>query len=314
MSQSAVAEAEPLTLVSPAPTRSKRPRGSRSAALERSRPLFLPLLVGFVAALGGATPGIYALQRQSAIREELGGLRRHVEKGMQQLDAGIHFDSRRRRLLLGIRDEIMAANARLGPGLAYEYASHLVSACEKYPKVDPVLLLAIGIVESGFDASARSHARAHGLYQILPSTGRMLAGMLGWQFGEELLREPAKNTALAALYLHVLFTTYDDESLVLAEYNGGPLNAGYIRAGGAKASPETRSYVTKVLGLRQRLARAGRRRHAARHGRCGGGEPGRGADAVRRSRRQIDRRRQVSSHLQAAVRLRSWMRGARVRG
>jgi soluble lytic murein transglycosylase-like protein len=186
---------------------------------------------------------------------ELASLRERLEARMQQLDAGIRFDSRRQRLLLGIRDEIQAANAKLGPTQAYDYATHLVTACEKYPKVDPVLLLAVGITESGFNPQARSHASATGLYQILPSTGRMLAGMLGWQFGEDVLNEPAKNTTLAALYLHVLLTTYNDESLVLAEYNGGPLNAGYMRAGGARAAAETRRYVAKVLELRERLAR-----------------------------------------------------------
>jgi hypothetical protein len=41
--------------------------------------------------------------------------------------------------------------------------------------------------------------------------------------------------------------------LVLAEYNGGPLNAGYLRAGSRKAAAETREYVAKVLDLRHRL-------------------------------------------------------------
>ncbi len=213
----------------------------------------MPLFVGLLAMLGGAAPGFYALERQSTLRAEMGGLREQIETKVQQLDAGIRFDSRRQRLLLGIRDEILAANARLGPTVAYEYATHLVTACEKYPAVDPLLLLAIGTAESRFEASATSHAKARGLYQILPSTGRMLAGMLGWQFGEELLHDPAKNTALAALYLHILFTAYNDESLVLAEYNGGPLNAGYMRAGGGKASAETRNYVARVLDLRKRL-------------------------------------------------------------
>jgi soluble lytic murein transglycosylase-like protein len=203
--------------------------------------------------LGGSALGFYALEQVSRLRAELGALREQTEKRTQQLDAGIRFDSRRQRLLLGVRDQILAANASLGPGRAYDYATALVTACEKYPTVDPLLLLAIGTAESGFNASATSHAKARNLYQILPSTDRMLANMLGWQFGEDLLYEPAKNTALAAFYLHILFTTYNDESLVLAEYNGGPLNAGYMRAGGAKASAETRSYVAKVLALRERL-------------------------------------------------------------
>jgi hypothetical protein len=34
--------------------------------------------------------------------------------------------------------------------------------------------------------------------------------------------------------------------MVLAEYNGGPLNAGYYRAGSARAATETTDYVKKV--------------------------------------------------------------------
>jgi hypothetical protein len=254
MSTSGLVEAKALTFVPPARTRKRTLRTGSIAHADggRARPV---LIVGFLAMLGGAAPGFYAIERHGTLREELDGLRGQMETRVQQLDAGIRFDSRRQRLLLGIRDEILAANASLGPTLAYDYATHLVTACERYPTVDPLLLLAIGTAESRFQASATSHAKARGLYQILPSTGRMLAGMLGWQYGEDLLHDPAKNTTLAALYLHVLFTAYNDESLVLAEYNGGPLNAGYMRAGGAKASAETRHYVAKVLDLRRRLAK-----------------------------------------------------------
>jgi hypothetical protein len=40
---------------------------------------------------------------------------------------------------------------------------------------------------------------------------------------------------------------------VLAEYNGGPLNAGYFRAGVGALAAETRSYVPRVLQLHARL-------------------------------------------------------------
>ena len=43
--------------------------------------------------------------------------------------------------------------------------------------------------------------------------------------------------------------------MVLAEYNGGPLNAGYLRAGAGALAAETRSYVPRVLDLHQRLKR-----------------------------------------------------------
>jgi hypothetical protein len=58
---------------------------------------------------------------------------------------------------------------------------------------------------------------------------------------------------MAALYLDILFSAYHDEKLVLAEYNGGPLNAGYLRAGSDKAAAETRDYVAKVTDVHRRL-------------------------------------------------------------
>ena len=40
---------------------------------------------------------------------------------------------------------------------------------------------------------------------------------------------------------------------MLAEYNGGPVNAGYFRAGVGALAAETRNYVPRVLELYARL-------------------------------------------------------------
>jgi Transglycosylase SLT domain len=176
-----------------------------------------------------------------------------AERKIQQLESGFTFEARRRQLLLGMRNHILKANPRVSLADSYRYAELALAACEKYPAVDPLLLLAIGIVESGYDAQARSPADARGLYQIWPSTGRLLARTLGWTYDDTLLYDPEKNTQAAALYLDVLFSTYKDPKMVLAEYNGGPLNAGYMRAGVAALAAETRNYVPRVLDLHQRL-------------------------------------------------------------
>jgi len=175
------------------------------------------------------------------------------ERKVQQLESGMSFDSKRRHLLLGMRDHILKVNPRVSIGDAYRYATLALEASEKYPAVDPLLLLAIGIVESGYDPQARSHADARGLYQIWPSTGRLLLRTLGWEYDEAALFDPEKNTQAAALYLDILFSTYSDPQMVLAEYNGGPLNAGYFRAGVGQLAAETRSYVPRVLQLHERL-------------------------------------------------------------
>ena len=176
-----------------------------------------------------------------------------VERRIQQLESGIPFDSRRRRLLLAMRDHILKVNPRVSLTDAFRYADLALGASEKYPAVDPLLLLAIGSVESRYDTQAVSHADARGLYQIWPSTGRLLLRALGWEYDEASLYDPEKNTMAAALYLDILFSTYSDPQLVLAEYNGGPLNAGYFRAGVGSLAAETRTYVPRVLETYERL-------------------------------------------------------------
>ena len=176
-----------------------------------------------------------------------------MERKIQQLESGVGFDSKRRLLLLGMRDHIMRVNPRVSLADAYRYAELVLDASDKYPSVDPLLLLAIGTVESRYDPQATSTADARGLYQIWPSTGRLLLRGLGWDYDETTLYDPVKNTQAAALYLDILFSTYSDPQLVLAEYNGGPLNAGYFRAGVSQLAPETRNYVPQVLELYGRL-------------------------------------------------------------
>jgi hypothetical protein len=210
--------------------------------------LFLCLLLLAVVILGHEA--LRALDRQN---QESATALAGIERKVQQLESGIAFDSRRRQLLLGMRDHIMKVNPRVSLGDAYRYAELVLDASEKYPAVDPLLLLAIGTVESRYDTQARSTADARGLYQIWPSTGRLLLRGLGWEYDEAALYDPMKNTQAAALYLDILFSTYSDPQLVLAEYNGGPLNAGYFRAGVTQLASETRNYVPQVLDLYARL-------------------------------------------------------------
>lgn len=202
---------------------------------------------------------LYAFHLVATLREDTDGMMAQVESRMQKLDSAVRFDSKRQQMLLGIRDAIMEANPKIGLNQAYQYSDWILTASEKYPSLDPLMFLAIGIVESGYKTNAVSGANAKGLYQIWPSTGRMLARVRGWEYTEDMLFDPEKNTELAALYLDILFSAYNDERLVLAEYNGGPLNAGYFRAGTGRAVAETRQYVAKVLdayeGLKKRFER-----------------------------------------------------------
>jgi len=195
----------------------------------------------------------YAFHRVSSLNDEMDKAVGRMDERIQKLDSGLSFEGKRQQLLLGVRDEILKANPKAGLNEAYRYAEWLLKACEKYPSVDPLMFLSIGIVESGFNPGAVSHANARGLYQIWPSTGRMLARALNWEYTDEMLFDPQMNTEMAALYLDILFSAYRDERMVLAEYNGGPLNAGYWRAGSHKTASETRDYVLKVMDVHERV-------------------------------------------------------------
>ena len=211
---------------------------------------FLCLCLLFMGVIMMGHEALRGLDRQN---QETTVAMARFERKVQQLESGIAFDSRRRYLLLGMRDHILKVNPRVSLGEAYRYAQLALEASEKYPAVEPLLLLAIGTVESGYNAEARSRSDARGLYQIWPSTGRLLLRSLGWNYDDGALYDPEKNTQAAALYLDILFSTYSDPQMVLAEYNGGPLNAGYFRAGVGALAAETRSYVPRVLQLYARL-------------------------------------------------------------
>jgi soluble lytic murein transglycosylase-like protein len=218
----------------------------------RGSVLLLVAMAILALSLGSVVTALRSVERlRPRGRNDLEAAERRVAKVGRKLD-----EMRRREHLGGwIQQEIQRANPRLDPAKAREYGRLLLTVTEKFVSDDPIFLLAIGIVESRFTERATSHAEAKGLYQIWPATGRWLAADLGWEFSEAMLYEPAKNTELAACYLDKLFETYGDPRLVLAEYNGGPLNARRLRNGSHLVRAETRDYVVKVMAVVEDLHR-----------------------------------------------------------
>ncbi len=220
-------------------------RGWRTVALNG-----LAILVVINGALA-----FYAFREVTFLRAEVQRSLWRTEQRYQSLNAQVSFASDRRRLLLGIRDEILKIRPELGMTGAYEFASLVLDASDKFPSVDPLLLVSVGIVDAQFNPAAVSDTGARGLYQIHSTTGRLLARSLGWEYSDDMLHDPAKSTEMAAFYLDLLQTAYNDVAMVLAEYNGGPLNAGYFRANVKALATETRAYIPRVLDVYERLAR-----------------------------------------------------------
>ncbi|MFH1825808.1 MAG: tetratricopeptide repeat protein [bacterium] len=97
---------------------------------------------------------------------------------------------------------------------------------EKYAKeygLDPYLVYAVIREESRFKERALSHASAHGLMQIIPSTGRLIANALGMRYSRWNMYQPRVNIQMGCYYLAQTIKRFDGNvSLALAGYNGGP--------------------------------------------------------------------------------------------
>ncbi len=92
--------------------------------------------------------------------------------------------------------------------------------------MDPYLILAVIREESRFDPGVVSWARAHGLMQIIPSTGKNLARLMGIRpYYRGRLFEPKTNIRMGTYYLSQLLKRFNGNVyLALAAYNGGPNN------------------------------------------------------------------------------------------
>jgi len=131
---------------------------------------------------------------------------------------------------------------------------HLINKYAGEFKCDPLWVMAIIKVESGFSPTALSPRGAVGLMQLLPSTARDIAPEIGMQFQNDAdLMTPDVNLHLGVYYLSKLQQMFpDDEVAVLAAYNAGPGVTSEWRRGkpGLETNdiqyPETRKFVRNV--------------------------------------------------------------------
>ncbi|WP_232819271.1 lytic transglycosylase [Saccharospirillum mangrovi] len=123
----------------------------------------------------------------------------------------------------------------------------------------PLDLALLPIVESAFDPFAYSHGSAAGMWQFIPSTGRMYGLKQDWWYDGR--RDVVDSTRAALEYLDRLNQMFDgDWLLALAAYNSGPgtvLRA--VRRNESAGRPtdfwhldlprETEAYVPKMFAL-----------------------------------------------------------------
>lgn len=125
------------------------------------------------------------------------------------------------------------------------YEARIASVASQL-SLDPALIHAVVMVESGYNPDAVSPKGAVGLMQLMPDTAR--------RYGVSDPRAPEENLLAGARYLRDLLIMFDDNlQLALAAYNAGE-NA--VLKYGSRIPPyrETQDYVRKVQTLYQRFA------------------------------------------------------------
>lgn len=130
-------------------------------------------------------------------------------------------------------------------------------------RIEPALVLAIIRQESEFEAGAVSHANAHGLMQLIPSTAQAQARREGMSYQRSsLTSDPQYNMTLGSAHLADLVDSFNGSYvLAIASYNAGSHRAReWIADFGDPRSPsvdvvdwielipfsETRNYVQRV--------------------------------------------------------------------
>jgi soluble lytic murein transglycosylase len=135
----------------------------------------------------------------------------------------------------------------------------LITKYSENRHLDPYLIAALMAQESTFTAEIRSSANAYGLMQIVPSTGRRYAKILGIRpFSTASLKQPETNVRIGTQIFKDLVDRFGGVHLALASYNAGEhrvVKWTAERPGIPQDEfiddipfPETQNYVKRILG------------------------------------------------------------------
>src|SRR4051794_8850816 len=161
----------------------------------------------------------------------------------------IHYSNvpadRRFQLVWAAPAEPQEMGPRAGVSLKrFAAYTRLIKGAAQSNRLEPALVAAVILAESGGDPRAKSKRGARGLMQLMPATAR--------QYGVSNVFDPEENIRGGSRYLRDLVERYqNDLQLVLAAYNAGP--EAVDRHGGIPPFRETLEYVPRVLQIYHRL-------------------------------------------------------------
>ncbi len=141
------------------------------------------------------------------------------------------------------------------------YLYHIIEEIERRKMPAEVALLPM--IESAYNPQAYSKAHASGLWQFIPSTGRLYGLRQNWWYDGR--RDVIAATSAALDYLEKLHAQFGDWELALASYNWGEgAVARAVARNQAKGLPgdyasltmpaETRNYLPKLIAVKNIIA------------------------------------------------------------
>jgi soluble lytic murein transglycosylase-like protein len=157
-------------------------------------------------------------------------------------------DSNRYRLLVLSPADLTQSGEHYSAGMLARGAQYdsIIEKAALSASVEPNLLRAVIVVESGFNSRAVSKRGAVGLMQLMPATAS--------RFGVSNPYDPQENIHAGARYLKFLMNRFgQDVRLALAAYNAGE---DAVDRNGGQIPPftETMAYVPKVLRIYRMLS------------------------------------------------------------
>ena len=156
-------------------------------------------------------------------------------------------DDNRYRLLVLSPQDLTESGEHYNAGLLARAAQYdsIIEGAAANAAVEPNLLRAVIVVESGFNSRAVSKRGAIGLMQLMPATAS--------RFGVRDIYDPGQNIVGGASYLKFLMDRFgQDVKLALAAYNAG--ESAVDRSGGQiPPFSETQAYVPRVLKIYRML-------------------------------------------------------------
>lgn len=143
---------------------------------------------------------------------------------------------------------------KVNPHIADAQADRVAAAVlgfSRYYQVDPRLVMALLMVESGFDPNSVSKAGAMGLGQLMPGTAKWMGVRDPFDETENLYGSIKLLRTHLNKYQRLTGEKFESLVLTLAAYNAG--EGAVRRHGGVPPYAETQRYIQKVLRIYARL-------------------------------------------------------------